>query len=1011
MKKKNKTQEESPEIKKLRAQLAVAEETLRAIRQGEVDALMVSTPRGDQIFTLKGAEKPYRILMEKMKEGTVTLAGDDTIFYCNQGFADMLKKPLEKMIGTKISQFIAPVDSTVFEDLLRQGRAGHTKGEVKFLAEDGVAVSTHLSVDTMLWDGLPVVYLVATDITKCKLAEEALQKAHDELEIKVKERTRELIDANDKLNVEIAERKRAEQALRESESSLVEAQRLARIGNWRWDIKTDEVHWSDEMYAIFEVDMKSFIPNINSFTDFIHADDLPSVTGVMEKLTSEGGCGSIDFRIILTDGSIRFVHAEGEIVAFDESGKPSLMIGIDQDITERKLAEDAVREREKKYRTLTENILGVIQRFDRNLRILYISPQVEEATGIPPEKFIGKTNEELGMPPELCTLWNDLFHQVEALKQPRELAFDFPSPKSFKAYLLKVVPEFAPDGTVESFLGISTDITEQRLAEQALQKAHDELEIRVRERTAELIEANKKLLAEIEERKRAEEKIREQAKLLDNAQEAIGVRDLEHNLIYWNKGAQDLYGWTAEEAIGRNADGFLYKEEPPQLIEAKRLVLEKGEWSGELTQVTKAGREVIVESHWTLIYDSKGKPKSILIVNTDVTETKMFEAHLLRAQRMESIGILAGGIAHNLNNMLTPMMMSLQMLKQKFKDEKSQKLLNILDQNCGRSADLIKQVLSFSRGIEGERVPLQVRHLIIEIEKITKETFPRNIEIRTDIPKDLFNVSGDATQLHQVIMNLCVNARDAMPDGGILNITSSNFFIDENYARMHIEAKVSSYVVIVVSDTGIGIPLRILDRIFEPFFTTKEFGKGTGLGLSTALAIVKSHGGFMNVYSEVGEGTTFRVYLPGIKTEIQNVEEQQLELPKGHGELILVAEDEDSVREVTVSTLGGYEYNVLAARDGAEAVALYAQNKDKIKVVLMDMMMPVMDGEASIRAIRKINPEAKVIVVSGLAEKDKLAKIENNRAQALLPKPYTAEKLLKTTHEVLSGKQRNCGSK
>ncbi len=251
------------------------------------------------------------------------------------------------------------------------------------------------------------------------------------------------------------------------------------------------------------------------------------------------------------------------------------------------------------------------------------------------------------------------------------------------------------------------------------------------------------------------------------------------------------------------------------------------------------------------------------------------------------------------------------------------------------------------------------------------------------------------------MMNLCVNARDAMPGGGELGISAENFFIDKNYARMHTEAKVGSYVAIAVSDTGIGIPPKIVDRIFEPFFTTKEFGKGTGLGLSTALAIVKSHGGFINVYSEVGAGTTFRVYLPAIKTEMQNVEEQQLELLAGQGELVLVAEDEDSVREVTVSTLEKYGYNVLAANDGADAVALYAQNKDKIKVILMDMMMPVMDGEASIQAIRKINPEVMVIVVSGLAEKDKLAKIESTHAHILLPKPYTAERLLKTIREAI----------
>ena len=251
-------------------------------------------------------------------------------------------------------------------------------------------------------------------------------------------------------------------------------------------------------------------------------------------------------------------------------------------------------------------------------------------------------------------------------------------------------------------------------------------------------------------------------------------------------------------------------------------------------------------------------------------------------------------------------------------------------------------------------------------------------------------------------MNLCLNARDAMPDGGILKITASNFYVDENYVRMHTEAKVGSYVAIAISDTGAGIPPEILDRIFEPFFTTKESGKGTGLGLSTSLAIVKNHGGFVNVDNTVGVGTTFTVYLPAIKAEIQNLEEQQPELPIGHGEFVLVAEDEDSIRGVTISILEMYGYNVLAANDGAQAVTMYVQNKDKINVVLMDMMMPVMDGETSVRAIRRINPEVKIVIVSGLTEKDKLAKIESTHTQAFLSKPYTTERLLKTIHEILN---------
>ncbi len=556
-------------------------------------------------------------------------------------------------------------------------------------------------------------------------------------------------------------------------------------------------------------------------------------------------------------------------------------------------------------------------------------------------------------------------------------------------------------------IGVSTiarDITERKRVEEALRKAHDELETRVQERTAELARANEDLQAEITEHRRAEEQIRDQASLIDKAQDAIGVRDLEHRLIYWNKGAQRLYGWIAEEVIGKNADELLYKEESSRLIEAKKNVIEKGEWTGELYQITKDGKEIIVESRWTLVHDDEGKPKSILIINTDITERKKLESQLLRSQRMESIGTLAGGISHDINNILTPIMMASQVLKEKFSDKESQKLLNIIEKSTQRGASLVKQVMSFGRGVEGEHTALQVTHLIYEIRKIAEETFPRSIEIRISISKDTWIISGNATQLHQVLMNLCVNARDAMSNGGILYISAENFLVDESCTKMNTEARIGPYVVITVSDTGTGIPPGILDRIFEPFFTTKEPDKGTGLGLSTVLAIVKSHRGFIRVHSEVGKGTTFKIYLPAIKTvETQKVEEQQHELPSGHGELILVIDDETQIRESTRVMLETYGYRVITANDGAEAIAVYAQSVEEIKVVLMDMMMPIMDGHASIRVLRKIIPQIKIIVVSGLAEKDRLKNVADY-TNAFLPKPYTAERLLETIHEVLSAK-------
>jgi PAS domain S-box-containing protein len=507
------------------------------------------------------------------------------------------------------------------------------------------------------------------------------------------------------------------------------------------------------------------------------------------------------------------------------------------------------------------------------------------------------------------------------------------------------------------------------------------------------------------ERKRAEQKIGEQAALLDIATDAIMVRGLNNQILFWNKGAEQLYGWKALEVLGENADELLYREPPSQLKHVQNTLAKKGEWQGELHQVTKDGKEIIVQSRWTRVRDQNEKPKSILVVNTDITQKKQLEAQFLRAQRMESIGTLAGGIAHDLNNVLTPILMTAQLLEAQIHDERVKRLLPILITNARRGANLVKQVLSFARGLEGKFTILQVKHLISEIKQIATETFPKSIEIYTDIPQYLWTVSGDATQLHQVLMNLSLNARDAMPNGGTLRISAENLLIDKNYAQMNLDAQVGSYIVITVTDTGTGIPPDILDRIFEPFFTTKEVGKGTGLGLATVIGIVKSHGGFVKVSSQVGKGTQFKVYLPATEAaEILPVEDS--ELPQGHGELILVVDDEAAIREITKTSLETYNYKTLTACDGIEAVALYAEYRDKISLVLTDMMMPSMDGATTIRTLRKIEPEVKIVAVSGLLSTDKLAQARSNGVNTFLAKPYTTKELLTTINGVLKENQK-----
>lgn len=391
------------------------------------------------------------------------------------------------------------------------------------------------------------------------------------------------------------------------------------------------------------------------------------------------------------------------------------------------------------------------------------------------------------------------------------------------------------------------------------------------------------LMRDITQQKQAEQKIREQGLLLDVSTEAILVRNIHNQILFWNKGAERLYGWKAEEVMGKNVLQLLDKDTSPQLEDAYLRVMNTGEWRGELHQLTREGKIIIVESRWTLIPDDHGQPKSILSVNTEITHYKQLEAQLLRSQRLESIGTLASGIAHDLNNILSPILMSVQLLQKKLPDSQSQQILQTLENNVKRGANLLKQVLSFARGIEGKPTIVQIQPLMAEIEQIIAQTFPESIICQIDIPKNLWYVRGDTTQLHQVLINLVVNARDAMPNGGILRIAAENLVIGEDSAQINIDAKVGSYIAIIVTDTGMGMSSSVQQRIFEPFFTTKEVGKGTGLGLSTALGIIKNHGGFVNVYSQVGKGTQFTVYLPASTSSDVHSLSQELESVIGDG--------------------------------------------------------------------------------------------------------------------------------
>ena len=498
----------------------------------------------------------------------------------------------------------------------------------------------------------------------------------------------------------------------------------------------------------------------------------------------------------------------------------------------------------------------------------------------------------------------------------------------------------------------------------------------------------------------AEQKMVEQAKLLNLAQDAIMVRDMEDRIEFWNHGAEALYGWTAAEVLGRSVSEVLHPAESDS-APAESTLLETGAWSGEGRHLTKQGAAVIVRSRWTLVRDEQGKPKSKLVINTDITEQKKIEEQFLRAQRLESIGTLASGVAHDLNNILLPIMMAAPILREELDPVERDKFLDIVESSARRGAEIIKQVLTFARGADGDHILLQPIYLLEEVANIASQTFPKTITLRTSYDEDIRSLEAEPTQLHQVLLNLCINARDAMPHGGQLCLGAENFDVDEHYASVTPGATAGPHVVLQVTDTGSGIPSDVADKIFDPFFTTKGVGEGTGLGLSTVAGIVKGHGGFLKLYSEPGH-TSFKVFLPAKEpVDGAGLAAVELPVPGGDGQTILVVDDEPAIREVAQLILESHGYKVLVAEDGPEALALFEQETGQIAAVVTDLAMPLMHGLALVRALHRIEPDLKIIISTGRNDDSQSDEMTALKVAGCLLKPFTTRELLLKLDQVL----------
>jgi two-component system, cell cycle sensor histidine kinase and response regulator CckA len=757
---------------------------------------------------------------------------------------------------------------------------------------------------------------------------------------------------------DLSSHKVATEQLELSQSLLRIAGRKARVGGWAIALPSQEVFWSDEMFEILDAP-KGDEPQLPDALTLYPPRDRSLVEEAVEACARDGTPFDLEVQSTTYTGRRIWVRIVGEPERAPD-GTIVRITGGFQDISELKAAYAEVEEVAERFTTSLESMTDAVYLLDRDWRFTYLNPRAEQLLRRSREELLGRNIWE-EFPEAVDSPAYPAFHL--AAREGRSVALD-------DLYYPPLETWFA-NNVYPSSQGLAIyfrDVTEQHEANIALEQR--------------------------------ESKLAEQAALLDETQEAIYVQDLDGAVTYWNRGAERIHGWSCEHAVGRRAHDLVAGDAALHGA-AMDAVLRDGAWNGEVAHVTADGRDLVIEARWTLLRDADGAPRSILVTDTDVTERRRMEQHLIRSQRIESIGTLAGGIAHDLNNVLAPILLAIELLSDAETDPRKLEMLHTIEGSAHRGAAMVRQVLAFARGVDGDRVALDVADLTSDVLRIAAETFPRNIRFVTDFPPHLSAVRGDETQLHQVLMNLLVNARDAMPAGGTIRCSARDQEI-RGGASDQLDIEPGHYVVLQVEDEGHGMPPEVADRVFEPFFTTKRQGEGTGLGLPTSLAIVRSHGGHVRLQSAPDRGSTFQVYLPAPSTPGRaNRTPPEVLAPRGNGELVLVVDDEPPIRTIMQHTLEHAGYRVVTADDGAEAVVVFRERHEEIALVITDLMMPRMAGPAAIEEIRRIDPDVRIIAASGISESPPPGAIAGG-AEHLLAKPFTAEQLLSAAADALS---------
>ncbi|MFC1840581.1 PAS domain S-box protein [Thermodesulfobacteriota bacterium] len=878
------------ELEDTRARLDEAEEALRAIHSGEADGLIVSGADGEQIFTLKSADHSYRTLIEDMSEGALTLTAEGIILYANRRFAEMLKTPLEKVIGSTIHTWIAPDSQRILQSLLRKGVDGKRREQLMLTAGDGTQVPVNLSVSNPLVNEMPDYFcLVATDLTE--------QKRRDAI-VASEKLAQELLAASDQSRLEllsvVEDQKRVEEALRKSQHLLDARTRIA----------------------------SAFL---SSSAEDIYGDVLDIVLSIMQS----------EF------GAFGYIDEHGDYIVpsmtrhiWDKCRVPEKDIRFPRDTWGDSLWCQAIREK----RTVHSN-----------------QPSVKVPAGhIPIHRYVAVPIVYQG--------------EVIGLLQVANKETDY---------------DAGDTHMLETISDVIAPILNTRLQRDREGLLRIEAEGAVKE---------------------AEKRYRE---IFEGTSEGILVADIEtRRFRYCNPAICEMLGYSEEELMELEVTEIHPKESLDHVL-ATFEAQTRGDkvLAPSLPCLRKDGSVIYADIHATSVVID-GREHNVGFF-TDVTKRIHIEAQLRQAQKMEAIGTLAGGVAHDFNNLLTTIIGNVDLgLMDLGKDHLLREGLEEIKKAANRATTLTHQLLAFSRKQIVQPKILDLNKILTGIEKMLVRLIVEDIVILIIPKSDLWKIEIDPGQMEQVIMNLMVNARDAMPMGGKLTVETANVDLNENYFIEHgIKKQPGSYVVTSISDTGSGMDKETQEHIFEPFYTTKEQDKGTGLGLSTVYGIVKQNKGFIWVYSEPEQGTTFKVYLPKVERSVDTEEKELSPMVKLDGsETVLVAEDDDSLRKIAQKSLDPHGYRILVAENGEDALRVSKEHEGTIDLLIADVVMPKMGGKEVAERLQPLYPRMKVIYMSGYTD-DSIAH-HGVLAPGLnfLEKPFSPEGLVRKVREVLDKK-------